>query len=135
MSNNNNDGEVIKTRRSRIQEVHVYDVYEHEIEAIERGENTPLLLTFGLAILSLGLGAIFSLATANFTSSVAEQMMYAFATSGNLLAVILLLFWWKGRKENKTICTKIKERATTYITQSVPVNAENSHQIDDKLPD
>lgn len=120
----NANDEVIKTRRSRVQEVHLYEVYEHEIEQLETGQDSPLFLTWGCALGSVGIGAILTLATATFQSGPAEKIAWAFATTGNILAALLLILWWKKRGSNKKVCAKIRERNiddTAAVDHSIEV--------------
>lgn len=107
---NTNDGEVIKTRRSRVQEVHLFEVYEYEIELLETGQDAPTLLTWGCSLGSIGIGAILAIATATFQSEAAKFVAYSLATTGNLVAILLIWVWFKKGSGNKGVCARIRAR-------------------------
>lgn len=131
MSANSIDGEIIKIRRARIDSVNVYEVNEHELISLENGSEASLELNFSIALISIGIGAIFTINTATFSIKAVETVAWIFATVGNLFALYLFLKWLKSRKKVKELARTIRSR----MPVDRPTDQQNGAPQHIELPD
>jgi len=126
---NKNTGEkTVRVRRGRVDSVDLYEVKENELEMLEYGEATGIYLNFSIFLLSLAFSSILTLSTATFSNSLIQNSFLFISIIGILLGIILLILWWRGRRNINSVVEKIKGRINTDFVD-FQKNEESSEQL------
>ena len=78
-------------RRGRVDSLNIYEVKEHELELLEKGQVGTLLLNLGIFLFSIAFTCIAALATADFRSPIAETIFIFIIVVGILGGLCLIV--------------------------------------------
>ena len=97
-------------RRGRVDSVNLYEVKEHELELLEKGQVGTLLLNLGIFLFSIAFTCIAALATADFRSPIAETIFIFIIVVGILGGLCLILIWWNTKQSIRKVVSTIRNR-------------------------
>lgn len=109
MASNNALGST-KVRKSHVEYVNIYEVTEHELSALENGEQSTIMLEIAISLLSVAVTCIVALATSTFINDIIKNAFLFAAIACTLLGVVLAILGWKGRKSVSNVVGQIKSR-------------------------
>lgn len=102
--------EKVLVRRGRVDSVNLYEVKEHELELLEKGQVGTLLLNLGIFLFSIAFTCIAALATADFRWPIAEIIFIFIIVVGILVGLCLILIWWNTKQSIKNVISTIRNR-------------------------
>lgn len=114
------DGENLPVRRGRVDSLVVYEVTENELETLERGSPSSLMLNLSLFCLSGGLTGLTALATATLVG-LAQTTFVVVTVFGLGVGAILLLLWFKYKEDVSAVSKKVRGRLVTAPDCAPPV--------------
>ncbi len=97
-------------RYAPLGELRVYQVYEHELDALARGSPNSLFLNFALFLLGIALTLFVALSTATIASDRLFQVFVLVAAVTFIFGAILLALWWREHQSSRNLVTQIKDR-------------------------
>ena len=100
----------LPVRRGRVASVDLYEVKEHELEILERGQVGTLQLNFAIFLFSIAFTCIAALATADFRWQIAETIFIFIIVVGILLGSFLIFIWWRTKQSITKVITTIRNR-------------------------
>ena len=127
----------LPVRRGRVESVNLYEVKEHELELLEKGQVGTLLLNLGIFLFSIAFTCIAALATADFRSPIAETIFTFIIVVGILLGLCLILIWWKTKQSIRKTVSTIRNRLNgEFPPIEIPESPETQPQKpeDDEEP-
>ena len=136
-SNSPHNDEKLPVRRGRVESVNLYEVKEHELELLEKGQVGTLLLNLGIFLFSIAFTCIAALATADFRSPIAETIFTFIIVVGILLGLCLILIWWRTKRSITEVVSTIRNRLNGEFSQiEIPETPETQPKKpeDDKKP-
>ena len=104
------NNEKLLIRRGRVDSLNIYEVKEHELELLEKGQVGTLLLNLGIFLFSIAFTCIAALATADFRSPIAESIFIFIIVVGILGGLCLILIWWKTKQSIRKVVSIIRSR-------------------------
>jgi hypothetical protein len=122
-STHSNSEKTLRVRRGRVDSVDLYEVKEHELEILEKGEPVELCLNFSIFLISTAISTITTLCTATFASDLVRNMFLFVSIIGVVGGIFLFIFWWRTRTSIKSIIKRIKDR----IPPELVVETNESH--------
>ena len=108
--NSPHSDEKLSVRRGRVASVDLYEVKEHELELLEKGQVGTLLLNLGIFLFSIAFTCIAALATADFRSPITETIFIFIIVVGILGGLCLILIWWKTKQSIREVVSIIRSR-------------------------
>ena len=130
--NSPHSDEKLLIRRGRVDSLNIYEVKEHELELLEKGQVGTLLLNLGIFLLSIAFTCIAALATADFRSPIAETVFIFIIVVGILGGLCLILIWWKTKQSIKEVVSIIRSRLNGEFP---PVEIPESPETQPKKPE
>ena len=124
--------EKLLIRRGRVDSLNIYEVKEHELELLEKGQVGTLLLNLGIFLFSIAFTCIAALATADFRSPVAETIFIFIIVVGILGGLCLILIWWKTKQSIREVVSIIRNRLNGEIR---PIEIPESPETEPKKPE
>lgn len=129
MEEQNEGHKDIDVRRGKFDSLSLYEVTDYELEILERGSPSSLLLNFAILGFSVGVSFLISLLTLEFTSVYTFAFFLTFSLVGLFSSVVLIFIWWKIRANSISVCAKIKNRlvhapAPYFPTIPTPISDE-----------
>lgn len=106
-------------RRGKVEFVNLYEVKEHELEILERGQVGTLQLNLAIFLFSIAFTCIAALATADFRWQIAETIFAFIIVVGILLGLCLILLWWRTRQSITKVVSTIRNRLNGEFSQIV----------------
>ena len=111
--------ETLPVRRGRVASVDLYEVKEHELEMLEKGQVRTLQLNLAIFLFSIAFTCIAALATADFRWQIAETIFTFIIVIGILLGLCLILLWWRTRQSITKVVSTIRNRLNGESPQIV----------------
>lgn len=102
--------EELKVRRGRVDSVDLYEVKEHELDILEKGEQADVFFNFAIFLLSIAFSALGAFVTATFKKPIYETLFLIIIVVGTLGGLFLIFLWRKNRQGIKQIVKTIKGR-------------------------
>ncbi|MYB94466.1 hypothetical protein F4054_02020 [Candidatus Poribacteria bacterium] len=102
-------------RRGRVDSLDIYEVKEHELELLEKGQVGTLLLNLGIFLFSIAFTCIAALATADFRSPITETIFIFIIVVGILGGLCLILIWWKTKQSIRKVVSIIRNRLNGQV--------------------
>ena len=136
-SNSPHSDEKLLIRRGRVDSVNIYEVKEHELELLEKGQTGTLLLNLAIFLFSIAFTCIAALATANFRWPIAETIFVVIIVVGILLGLCFVLIWWRTKVSITEIVSIIRNRIDDDSSEvQTPEDPETQPKKpeDDKAP-
>lgn len=109
MANNNALGST-KVRKSIVEYVNIYEVTENELDLLESGGQSSLMMDIAISLLSIAITCIISLVTSTFANETTKYSFLFGSIVCSIVGVILLLLSLKSRKRVSKIIKEIKAR-------------------------
>jgi uncharacterized membrane protein len=118
MANNKaqNPSEII--RYVRLESLTVYEISEDELNNLEHGSPTPLLLSFALFLLGAAMTAMVTLLSVDIQSMKVFCTFVIFMVVGYVIGGILLVISIIQIVKTKSVGRAIRERATKGVVES-----------------
>lgn len=91
-------------------DLRVYLVSEEELDALERGAPDSKLLTFGIALSSVGMSFGISLLTVQNPATPLLVFLWVATIVGAVNGLLLLLLWWRSSHDVRNLAGKIRSR-------------------------
>jgi uncharacterized membrane protein len=135
--NSPHSDEKVLVRRGRVDSVNLYEVKEHELELLEKGQVGTLLLNLGIFLFSIAFTCIAALATADFRSPIAETIFIFIIVVGILGGLCLILIWWKTKQSIRKVVSTIRNRLNgEFPVIEIPESPETQPKnlLDDEEP-
>ena len=107
--------EKLLIRRGRVDSLNIYEVKEHELELLEKGQVGTLLLNLGIFLFSIAFTCIAALATADFRSPITETIFIFIIVVGILGGLCLILIWWKTKQSIREVVSIIRSRLNGQV--------------------
>lgn len=104
-------------RRGKVDSLNIYEVKEHELEMLEKGQVGTLQLNFAIFLFSISLTCIASLATADFKWEIVKTIFAIITVVGIIVGSYLMLSWWRTRTPLKEVVSTIKKRINGDTSQ------------------
>lgn len=105
----------ISINRGKVDSLTLFEITEYELDTLEKGSPTSLLLNFGLALGSIGASFLVTLLSVDF-KNIYKFAIFAICTGiGLVSAVVLLALWFRMRTSSKDICRKIRGRLVLAV--------------------
>lgn len=108
--------------RVRLDKIKIFDVKEDELDALERGSPDSVLLNVAIFTLSTGASFFISLLTTQIESIFTFCVFVIVTIVSFLASVVLLLLWWRCRKQTGSIIAGIREREV--VPEGIQVSGE-----------
>ena len=128
--NSPHSDEKLLIRRGRVDSLNIYEVKEHELELLEKGQVGTLLLNLGIFLFSIAFTCIAALATADFRSPIAETIFIFIIVVGILGGLCLILIWWKTKQSIREVVSIIRSRINGQASD-LPIPEEPETQPKD----
>lgn len=113
-------------RRGRVDSVNLYEVKEHELEILEKGQVGTLQLNLAIFLFSIAFTCIAALATADFRWKVAETIFIFIIVVGILLGLYLILIWRRTKQSISKVVSTIRNRLNgNSLLMDIPDESEN----------
>lgn len=103
----------IKLNRTSIDSLDVYDVTADELEQLESGSPSDIILNFAIAALSIGISTLISLVTLDATSDRVFLALSATSGVGIFAALVLFVVYFVIRRPRTKITQRIRGRGTS----------------------
>lgn len=108
-SSDRSSGEVL-VKTHKVEQIDIYEVTENELFQLENGTNSDLYLEFSISLLSIFVSMLATLLTAIFNNNIVLNIFISITVISLILGGLLLLLWYRNRKEKKAIIENIKSR-------------------------
>lgn len=112
MANKNALGST-KVRKSYVEYVNIYEVTESELNTLENGGQSALMLDIAFSLLSIAVTCIITLFTSTFSSESIKTGFLFVAIIGIIVGGVLLILGFRQRKSVSSIIKSIKARMHT----------------------
>jgi hypothetical protein len=116
-------------RRARIGKLTIYEISEAELNALEAGAPSSLLLNFAIFLLSLAI----SFTTTLITLDVPTGKIYVFfltsAIVGFVASVILFLLWLMNYRSIKSVASLIRKRLPPEGEIRIPLDGKVAGEV------
>ena len=119
-------------RRGRVDSVDLYEVKEHELELLEKGQVGMLQLNLAIFLFSIAFTCIAALATADFRWKIAETIFTFIIVVGILLGLCLILIWWRTKQSIAKVISTIRNRLNVEFP---PIEIPESPETQPKKPE
>ncbi len=135
-SNSPRSDEMPRIKRGRVDSVNLYEVKEHELEALEKGQVGTLQLNLAIFLFSIAFTCIAALATADFRWKIAETIFIFIIVVGTLLGICLILIWWRTKVSITKVVSTIRNRidAALIPVQTQEESENQPKESDDETP-
>jgi hypothetical protein len=101
----------LRVRRGRVDSVDLYEIKDNELDLLERGSPVGLYLNFAIFLLSIAFSALAGLCTTTtFKYAIAQTVFIVVMVIGFLLGALLLILWFRGRKDVAEVIGRIRGR-------------------------
>ena len=100
----------VTINRGRINSLTIYEITEDELDKLEKGDTDTIDLNFAIFALSVASSFLITLLTTKIESIKTFNIFLVVVIVGFFSALILLVRWWKNRKNTGLIVSKIKKR-------------------------
>jgi uncharacterized membrane protein YciS (DUF1049 family) len=78
---------------------------------LEKGSPAGLFLNFAIFLISIAFSASATLCTStNFINAITQTIFIVVAVVGFIVGLLLLILWYRGRTDIKTVAKKIRDR-------------------------
>lgn len=91
-------------------EIHVYPITRDELDQLSEGSTTSLLLNFGLWFLATAVSFLSTLLVTSFKTDRTFLVFLVICVVSFVAAIVLLILWMRGRKSQKLLIERIKDR-------------------------
>lgn len=113
-------------RRGRVDSLNIYEVKEHELEILEKGQVGTLQLNLAIFLFSIAFTCIAALATADFRWKIAETIFIFIIVVGILLGLCLILIWRQTKQSISKVVSTIRNRLNgNSLLMDIPDESEN----------
>ncbi len=119
------DKQQIRVRRGRVESVDLFEIKENELELLEKGAPSGLLLNFSVFLLSLAFGAITTLSTATFANSSIQTLFVVVSVVSVLGGFFLLMFWWRTRESITQVIRHIRGRIPPEVERDETITSSS----------
>lgn len=110
MRNNNGFG-TTKAIRHKMDDIEIFPVTKDQLEDLGKGTNSDLFLEIGLCLTSIFGSFLCSLVVLDFVNnSKAFVFFLIVCIVSGVLSIIMLLLWWRNRKDRNKLILKIKSQ-------------------------
>lgn len=99
-----------KVRKSYVEYVNIYEVTENELNILEGGGQSTIMMDFAISLLSIAITCVVSLCTSTFHKDIIMFSFLFVTISCMIVGVILLFLGLKNRKSTSKTVKQIKER-------------------------
>lgn len=99
-----------KVCKHRINEIAIFEVSESELEQLEKGNSSDLLLQFSISLLSIAVSITLTMLTATFNNKYLEIIFISLCIISYILGILLMALWYKSHFSIKKLIQKIRER-------------------------
>ena len=98
-----------EVRRARFDKLTIYEISHSELELIERGSPDSIYLNLAIALLSIAASFTATLCTATVDDRI--FMVFSILTTvGYMVGGVLLILWWRSRRNVTSCFTVIRQR-------------------------
>lgn len=112
----------LRVRRGRVDSVDLYEIKDNELDLLERGSPVGLYLNFAIFLLSIAFSALAVLCTTTtFRYEIAEMVFIVVMVVGFMLGTLLLILWYRGRKDVSEVIDTIRSRIPPESPSALPV--------------
>lgn len=118
-----------KIKRGRVDSLSLYEITEHELNVLENGSPSSLLLNFSLVLLPTATSFLITLLTTTIQSDRMFSVFVMLVICGYISGLILLILWWRNRKSITGIVSRIRDR----IPQEEQTEGENSPETNQSM--
>jgi hypothetical protein len=115
-------------RRARIQIVDIYEVFESELEFLEKGSPDSIYLNFAIFLLSVALSLTVALLTTTTVSLVVFVIFIVCTIVGYVGGALLLILWRRSRNSVSDCIRTIRKRLLSEGTASSLLNTEENKE-------
>lgn len=107
---NENQSEVIRVRRARVDSITVYDVTEQELTQLEQGGGGGLYLNLCLALVSVAVSFLIAVTTTSIISNRQFTIFVVVTAIGFLGAIVFGVLWYRCHESVAAVVSAIKGR-------------------------
>jgi hypothetical protein len=97
-------------RYAPIGEIKIYEISEHELEALEQGSPDSTALNAACALLPFGVSLFITLRTATIASHVAIDSLAVGSALSIIAGIACVVIFWRTPKKSRTIIQSIRDR-------------------------
>ena len=112
--------------RGRVDSLSLYEITEHELDALAKGSPSSLQLNFGIFSLTIGLSSLSTLLTVTISSVQIFTAYVVLAVVGCFLGAYLGILWYRMRGSVSDVVDRIRGR----IAQDSPIPDESGANPD-----
>lgn len=105
---NNKGG--IRIKRHSIKDANIYEVWDYELNEIQKGGNANDNKNLCITFFSLVIGAILPLFTSKFNNEFSRFLFLAIIVFLSFLGIVFLILWLRSRKNNRELLQTIRSR-------------------------
>lgn len=100
-------------RKSHVEYVNIYEVTESELNILEGGGQSTLMIDIAISLISIAITCIATLVTSTFKSDIIQYSFVFMSIVGVVVGVVLLILCKKSRKSVSSVIKDIKKRLAT----------------------
>ncbi len=114
----------LRIRRGKVDSVDLYEIKDSELDLLEKGSPAGLYLNFAIFLLSIAFSALAALCTTmTFKYALMQTVFVVVLVVGILLGVLLLILWYRGRKDVAEVIKTIRNRIPPESPSVPPVGS------------
>ena len=97
-------------RRAPLGDLNVWEIYEHELDSLEKGSPGSILLNFSLTLMPVSLSLFLTLITVDVPSVKTFTVYVCLAAIFFVIGLICLVLWYRNHISAKTLVRQIRNR-------------------------
>ncbi|MCJ7646056.1 hypothetical protein MUO65_04015 [bacterium] len=110
----------LRIRLGRVDSVDLYEIKDSELDLLEKGSPSGLYLNFSIFLFSIAFSALAALCTTtSFKYALMQTVFVVIMVVGFIIGALLLILWYRGRKDITEVITKIRNRIPPEVSPVV----------------